>query len=166
MKMILLHFVIGAFSWSLFEYFLHRFVGHSKKKLGMFSQEHRTHHRVKDYFAPAKAKVIFAIIIFSVFFALGAGAFGAGWVLGYSFYEWLHWDLHVSAPRSAYGLWARKHHFAHHFQHPKSNYGVSTSFWDHVFRTYEKVDTVQVPKSYELRWIKNEGMHSSIFSVV
>ena len=67
--------------------------------------------------------------------------------------------MHTHAPRNAYGRWARRHHLHHHFANPKVNHGLTTSLWDHVFRTYEKPGVITVPGKQvpRLAWILEEG---------
>jgi sterol desaturase/sphingolipid hydroxylase (fatty acid hydroxylase superfamily) len=66
--------------------------------------------------------------------------------VGWTTYEWLHQSIHVNGPRSAYERWAARRHLHHHFCRPRSNHGVTTSLWDHVFRTWAPSDEVRVPQ--------------------
>jgi dihydroceramide fatty acyl 2-hydroxylase len=57
---------------------------------------------------------------------------------GYLVYDMTHYWLHHGRPRTRVGLLLRHHHMAHHHDarfHEKK-YGVSSTLWDHVFRTY------------------------------
>ena len=60
---------------------------------------------------------------------------------------------HVDEGRSAYGRWARKHHFFHHFHDPSLNHGVTSSLWDHVFGTYAPTDVIRVPDKLKPHWL-------------
>ena len=157
----LLFFLAGAFTWTILEYFLHRYLGHWKQGKNDFTKEHLRHHRETYYFAPAYKKAIAAL------FVLGACTlllrFLMGWVEGFTFslglslmyvvYEILHKRAHTHAPIGAYGRWLRKHHFYHHFKDPKMNHGVTSPIWDIVFGTNVNPDVVRVPKKLALKWL-------------
>ena len=141
----MLSFVVGAFGWSLCEYLLHRYVGHGKKSLGGFTQEHRTHHSAGDYFMPHLKKIRISLqvlvpLTLAAIFIFGE-MMGSGFALGFGLffvaYEVLHKRAHTHAPCTLYGRWLRRHHFFHHFSAPTKNFGVTTPLWDLIFGTYE-----------------------------
>ena len=75
----------------------------------------------------------------------------------YLVYEFLHSYLHTHAPRNAYGIMLRKHHFFHHFNDPDKNHGVTTPIWDMVFGTYVRTkEIIPVPKRSKLIWLTDE----------
>jgi sterol desaturase/sphingolipid hydroxylase (fatty acid hydroxylase superfamily) len=160
---ILLSFAIGMFTWTLMEWFIHNILGHKPKGRHRISREHLDHHTDPDYFTSAAKKLALAIPVISAMFGLGtliiatelAGAFALGVGAGWLAYEVLHRKLHTSPPWNAYGRWARRHHFHHHFGSPRMNHGVTTPLWDILFGTYEKPTTVRVPKkqAHKLRWL-------------
>lgn len=164
MTSVTLPFTLGAVGWTLAEYCLHRFDGHGGKGDTPFSKEHIRHHAEKDYFSPTEEKLAVALPAIGGIAALGslvAGprkgiSFALGFASMYASYEILHRRLHTHAPSNAYGKWARKHHFSHHFNSPKSNHGVTSPFWDKVFGTEEKVDVVKVPRRHAMEWLVNE----------
>lgn len=161
---VIVAFAVGVAGWSFSEYALHNWWGHLAKGKNEFSREHLAHHAKKDYFTPTPKKLLTAVPVLS---ALGAGsvllvgwahglAFVAGFAAMYTTYEVLHYQLHVSPPTGWYSRWARKHHFAHHFNCPKKNHGVTSPIWDIVFRTYERPDVVRVPRKMAMRWLFDE----------
>jgi hypothetical protein len=82
------------------------------------------------------------------------GSFYAGGIfLGYIVYDLVHWSNHVHAPKTAYGRWARRHHFSHHFSDARFNHGVTTPIWDVVFRTYRAPGRIVVPKRLCMDWL-------------
>lgn len=151
----------GALVWSVLEYVLHRFAGHVARGRNHFSREHLRHHGTPDYFAPAWQKVLSAAVAVPIagltwgaLAGVAAGiAFAIAFGLAYFTYEWLHLRLHTHAPRSAYGAWARRHHFHHHFGDPELNHGVTSPLWDIVFRTHAPVQHVAVPRKRAMRWL-------------
>jgi len=163
---ILIFFILGAIGWSFTEYALHRWNGHGMKGKTRFSREHLRHHAVEGYFAPLWAKIGVAGLVGSIVGALGIGilgpeaglAFTFGFMVSYGSYEALHSRLHSHGPSTAFGRWARKHHFAHHFNCPKLNHGVTSPIWDIVFRSRRQVTQVRVPRKKSMSWLTdNEG---------
>jgi sterol desaturase/sphingolipid hydroxylase (fatty acid hydroxylase superfamily) len=155
-------FVGGVAAWTGLEYLLHRFVFHEKVLGGRMAEEHLAHHAKVSWFAPWSAKLALAAPIVAVVGAVGwalagAGALGlvGGLVSGWLAYEWLHRRLHTHAAATAYGRWARRHHFHHHFADPHRNHGVTSPVWDVVFGTYTRVDQVVVParQAHHLPWL-------------
>jgi hypothetical protein len=144
----------GLVAWTLLEYVIHYWLGHLPRGRILISSEHLKHHADILYFTPLPLKVRGAAPVLGVL-GLATGwavgwAFAAGFVAavaaGWTSYEWLHQSIHVNGPRSAYGRWAARRHLHHHFMRPRANHGVTTSLWDHVFRTHVPVERVRVPR--------------------
>jgi sterol desaturase/sphingolipid hydroxylase (fatty acid hydroxylase superfamily) len=156
--------LLGVLTWTLLEYVIHRFLGHEPKlRPNPFATEHLRHHSEGDFFAPTWKKLLAAL----VFTALLAGpavwlagvSLGLSYVAGlmgfYGVYEVLHRREHTHAGINAYGRWARRHHFAHHYSDARSNHGVTTPLWDVVFGTYRPVQTIRVPSKFVMPWLKD-----------
>jgi sterol desaturase/sphingolipid hydroxylase (fatty acid hydroxylase superfamily) len=156
-----LSFAAGIVTWWLLEYVLHRFVGHMPRGRSLFSREHRRHHAEGDYFAPSRTKAVsvapvMAAVAAGLSFAVGPGpglAFTAGLALQYLAYEVFHRRLHTHAPRTAYGRWARRHHFHHHFVNPKANHGVTTPLGDLAWGTLDPEQRIPVPERLAMAWL-------------
>lgn len=163
--MILLAVILGALTWTLLEYVIHRFLGHHRKLRGNpFGIEHVRHHAEGGYFAPSWKKGLVALIfgvVLGVPSALLVGGVGIAFVAGllgwYLLYETLHRLEHVHGGIGPYGRWARRHHFTHHFVDPRSNHGVTTPLWDLVFRTYRRPTTIPVPHKLAMPWLINSA---------
>jgi sterol desaturase/sphingolipid hydroxylase (fatty acid hydroxylase superfamily) len=101
---------------------------------------HWGHHRTPAaVFTSPIAWVPIALAIFGLA-ALILGvplgcAFTAGLLVGFARYEWTHWRIHFSQPRTARERLLREHHLAHHFVNPRAYHGVTTRLWDRVFGT-------------------------------
>ncbi|MCB9677987.1 MAG: sterol desaturase family protein [Alphaproteobacteria bacterium] len=158
--MSLVAFLAGAFLWTFLEYVIHRFLGHERTQ-NPFGVEHVAHHSRGDYFAPAAKKIgaaaVFAAVLLPPGVLLG-GTLGVAFVVGllasWMAYEVLHRLEHVHSGFGAYGRWARRHHFYHHFHDPRVNHGVTTPLWDIVFGTYVRVDApIRVPRKLQMRWL-------------
>jgi 4-hydroxysphinganine ceramide fatty acyl 2-hydroxylase len=155
-------FVLGAFTWTLMEYFIHRYLGHDKRlRKNLFAKEHIRHHAEGDYFAPwwkkAAAGVSLFVIIIGPAVLLTSLWTGVAWVSGlvafYLYYEVLHRLEHVYKGFGPYGRWARRHHFYHHFVDARFNHGVTSPIWDHVFGTHRTPEVITVPRRLMMPWL-------------
>jgi len=150
----------GVLTWSLMEYVIHRFLGHRYKR-NPFGVEHVRHHIEGNYFAPTWKKMIAAAVFVAVTIgpAVGllGGDLGIAYVIGlvgfYGVYEWLHRREHTHAGIGAYGRWARRHHFHHHFVDGRTNHGVTSPIWDLVFGTYRRPSVIRVPRRLCMTWL-------------
>lgn len=154
--------VAGAAAWTFLEYGIHRFLGHDRRTFpNPFASEHTRHHSQGDYFAPTWKKALVALVAFAVVGALAAAVaglsegpvFAAAFVAMYVTYEVIHRRAHTHRGAGAYGRFLRRHHFHHHFVNPGANHGVTTPFWDVVFRTRESPGRVRVPEKLQMRWL-------------
>jgi len=130
----------GICFWTLAEYLLHRYVLHHVKWV---KDQHDMHH--EDAKALVGTPTWFSILVFLAFvtmpvilvstFGIGAG-FTAGMMLGYLSYVTVHYGIHHWHIRSS-GYLARlkRRHALHHRFDDLGNFGVTSGFWDHVFRT-------------------------------
>lgn len=159
----ILAFFIGAMVWTISEYTLHRGWGHKGGAKNAFSVEHLHHHADTMYFAPAWKKGLAAVGIVSLLsppLYLWLGTVGiatsVGFVVMYLTYEFIHKRLHTHAPKTRYGVWARKHHLYHHFSRPQLNHGVTSPVWDFAFKTLEVPEVIRVPRRMALPWMLDE----------
>lgn len=156
--------VVGAFVWTFLEYVIHRWLGHDRRFRGnLFGKEHLRHHVEGNYFAPTRSKLVAAAVaavvtgVPAVLLGGTVGAAGvAGFVVFYGAYEVLHRREHTHAGIGAYGRWARRHHFHHHFVDGRANHGVTTPLWDLVFGTYQQPDVIPVPPRLCMAWLLDE----------
>jgi sterol desaturase/sphingolipid hydroxylase (fatty acid hydroxylase superfamily) len=157
--------IVGAFTWTLAEYVLHRGLGHRRGAKNPFSVEHLKHHATVTWFAPTWKKAIAAAAVLAATgaplyraFGLDGLAASAGFALTYVAYEAIHRRLHTHRGFGAYGRWARRHHLHHHFSRPRLNHGVTTPIWDWVFGTLDVPAVVTVPRSNALPWmLRDDG---------
>lgn len=139
--------VLGLFIWTLTEYVLHRFVFHWMPP-GKFGAKlhfifHGVHH---DYPSDSKRLVMvptisipLATLFFFLFNFLLGGInvfpFFTGFLIGYLFYDITHYALHHFNFKNKFWLDLKHHHMIHHYKDMNNGYGVSSKFWDLVFRT-------------------------------
>jgi len=162
--MIALALMLGALTWTLAEYALHRWVGHDPKSKTEFAEEHRAHHAIRGYFAPTARKAMLAAPVVLAGLALGwlalggpGAAYAAGFAATYVAYEVFHRRLHTHPPRGPVGRYLRRHHFAHHFNGPQTNHGVTSPAWDFVFGTRRDPGVIRVPEKHAMVWLVDES---------
>lgn len=139
-------FLVGGFSWTLFEYVAHRFVFHlvsENPKMQKFAYIlHGNHHHFprdrQRLFMPPIPSLILASAIFGLQYLMlreYTYIFFPGFMLGYLMYGTMHYAIHAWNPPFKWmkPLW-RNHHL-HHYKNEHNGFGVSTTIWDHVFGT-------------------------------
>ncbi|MCS6933917.1 MAG: sterol desaturase family protein [Chitinophagales bacterium] len=144
--------VIGLIVWTFTEYNLHRFVFHWQPpgKLGarlhfMFHGVHHAYPRDSKrlVMVPVVSVPLAVVFYFSFKFILTKlfgnphfiNPFFVGFVTGYLFYDMTHYALHHANFKSKFWLQLKQHHMIHHYSDPHNGFGVSTTFWDMVYRT-------------------------------
>ncbi len=145
---------LGGLTWTLTEYWLHRLLFHWEPA-GPWGERfhfilHGVHHKwPRDRFRLVMPTMV-SINLCWIFLVLWLGLMGhyawtfhAGFAIGYMFYDLSHYYMHHGRPRWNWLKDLRKHHMVHHspkLEHEKK-FGVSTTLWDHVFRTYGREET-------------------------
>jgi len=141
-------FIFGIFIWSFVEYVMHRFVFHYAPPDKPWAQRmhfifHGVHH---DYPSDAKRLVLppsVSIPLATIFYFLFKAilpvnyifGFFPGFILGYLFYDISHYAIHHFNFKGAIWKKIKQHHMLHHYQDPDKGYGVSSPFWDKIFRS-------------------------------
>jgi len=137
----------GIAAWSLTEYLLHRFIFHYKAKSEFGKKIHFIFHGVHhDYPSDSKRLVMppsVSIPLAVIFFFIFRLIFGeimmlplfSGFIAGYLFYDLTHYAIHHFNMHSKFWLAIKNHHMLHHYHDEYKGYGVSSPFWDYIFRT-------------------------------
>jgi len=146
--------LLGWLAWTFSEYGLHRTLFHWVRANRFGPQIHfilhGVHHQwVKDPYRlvmPPVAALVLAIVLGGSLwglFALGGAhmwfwSFFSGFVFGYVVYDVSHYALHHLRIRNRLFARLRHHHMQHHHnpRFAERKFGVSTTLWDHIFRTY------------------------------
>ncbi len=143
-------FAAGLLIWTLAEYWLHRIVFHWEPDHPLGRRfhfiMHGVHHdhpndRLRLVMPPGASIPLAALFLGLFYLAFGAPIYlpaFAGFILGYLIYDYTHYYLHHIVPTTRLGKRLREHHMRHHFQDHRYGYGVSSTLWDHVFRTTPK----------------------------
>lgn len=138
----------GFFVWTLVEYWLHRTLFHWVPATSwgprMHFLLHGVHHDwVNDRYRlvmPPAASLALGVVFFAMWWAVLGPAwvfpFFAGHVAGYLAYDMTHYAVHHFKWRGKVFVRLRAHHMNHHHNKDGRKFGVSTTLWDHVFRTY------------------------------
>ncbi len=134
----------GVASWTLLEYVLHRFVLHGLPPFKRWHAEHHRHPHARTAAPILLTTPLFAGLLLPAVWWLGAWpavALSFGLVGGYFCYALVHHALHRRADQPAAGRSALRRQRRWHAQHhrpqpgPPGHYGVTSAFWDVVFRT-------------------------------
>ncbi len=137
----------GVFTWTFFEYAVHRFIFHYNATSDIGKRFHFLSHGVHhDYpqdstrlVMPPSVSLPLAVLFFFVFRGiLGpymmAPAF-VGFLMGYLVYDMSHYAVHHFNWKFAYFQRIKKHHMDHHFRDPDYGFGFTSDIWDKVFDT-------------------------------
>lgn len=141
----------GIFYWTFLEYLLHRWMLHweperpAYKLIRRCFPTHRSHH---DHPVKERKNIKLQLritvglsVVHTVFLALvgvplaWSLALNAGILFGYQAYEYVHIACHQLPMRNWYARILKRHHGIHHHRDETVNFGVTTTIWDHVFRT-------------------------------
>jgi sterol desaturase/sphingolipid hydroxylase (fatty acid hydroxylase superfamily) len=131
--------VVGLAAWTLVEYWMHRFVFHRFPIGKRLHQLHHDHPSDPD----AERSSLSTPLVASPFALVVLGGFGlddgapifAGLLAGYLVFIAVHHAVHRWPIEPGSWLYAIKlRHLAHH-RFENRNFGVTTGFWDIVFRT-------------------------------
>lgn len=147
-------FVAGWLAWTLTEYSLHRTFFHwipdndigRRMHFIVHGVHHEWHQDPYRLVMPPSVSLLLGVLFYGLYSALfgllGAPGlffpFYSGFLLGYMFYDVCHYALHHFKWKGRAFQALKKHHLLHHHspKYKDRKYGVSTTLWDHVFRTY------------------------------
>jgi sterol desaturase/sphingolipid hydroxylase (fatty acid hydroxylase superfamily) len=132
--------LLGFAAWTLLEYLVHRFVFH---RYSVGRRLHQLHHDHPNDPDAERSSLSTPLIAFPIGFLLIAtagvedgSAIFAGLLLGYLAFITVHYAVHRWPIGPNSWLYSAKlRHLTHH-RFENCNFGVTTSSWDIVFRTY------------------------------
>jgi len=137
-------FLSGVLVFTLVEYAIHRWLLHDPRSV--LFQAHEAHHLDPDkpsaFLFPASFVVLMLVwLLLEPGLRLHAASFFlCGFSAAYFYYGALHHFEHTSRINQIPFRWLQKRWAAHSVHHrlEDRNFGVMTSFWDHVFKTHQK----------------------------
>lgn len=149
-------FFAAVLTWTLFEYFLHRYLFHlqidSDWGRRIHFMIHGCHH---DYpndamrlVIPTGASLALAVIMYWFFYFFVVYLFGgttamqhaffASFVMGYVTYDMMHYATHYAKFKNKWFRDVQKNHLDHHYVDHDKGFGLSNVFWDRVFGTAQE----------------------------
>ena len=141
--------IIGLFSWSLFEYVMHRFIFHydarSRLARKFLYHAHVSHHENPTGKSQISASLIMGLPIGAVYWPLAWAVTGswvaASWMFiglaaGFFGYKWVHFQCHHRRSRLRLLRYLRHYHLLHHYKTPELRFGVTSPLFDLVFGTF------------------------------
>jgi len=144
---VLLAIPTGLFVWSLTEYILHRYIFHYMPKTEIGQRLHWLFHGVHHDYPQDKNRLVMppgvSLPIATIFFLLFEiflskpfmYSFFSFFLLGYLYYDISHFAYHHFIFKNKYFEKLKKHHMKHHYKDDEQGFGVSSQFWDFVFKT-------------------------------
>ena len=144
--------LLGLFLWTFTEYALHRFVFHfpprtpwQERLTFLFHGVHHAQPKMKTRLVmPPPVSIPLALLFYGLFYLILAVLLHAsywiaptfaGFIGGYLIYDMTHYATHHWPMRRGYFRFVKRYHMQHHYKMPISRYGVTSPFWDIVFRT-------------------------------
>ena len=131
----------GWLTWTFIEYFNHRFrmhgTGDPSKVIGY--QRHILHHHHPTEIKITGAQRLFLflgnilLIILCIIFKNWI-IFFTGFYSGFVIYTLMHWFLHRKVSEKLFPE-VHEFHIHHHCKHPDKCFGVTVTWWDHMFDT-------------------------------
>jgi sterol desaturase/sphingolipid hydroxylase (fatty acid hydroxylase superfamily) len=139
-----LHLIVaGVVAWTPFEYLVHRIVFH---RYSAGRRLHWLHHDRPNDPEAERSSLSTPLFAFPIGFLLivtaglkDGSAIFAGFLLGYLAFIVVHHAVHRrSIGPNSWLYSAKERHLTHH-HFDNCNYGVTTNFWDIIFRTNARV---------------------------
>jgi sterol desaturase/sphingolipid hydroxylase (fatty acid hydroxylase superfamily) len=135
--------LVGVAAWTLLEYLVHRIVFHRYSVGRRLHQLHHDHPNDPDAERSSLSTPLIAsptgfLLIVTAGLEDGSAIF-AGLLLGYLAFIIVHYAVHRWPIETNSWLYSAKiRHLTHH-RFENCNYGVTTIFWDIVFRTNARI---------------------------
>lgn len=132
--------ISGWLTWTITEYFFHRFLMHTHKNHPTtVSKKHSSHHHSPSVFEVNLLHRILLFLFSCLFFWLAAKwnnyfSFFAGFFWGAAAFCYIHYLLHHRLSK----IFLPVHHYfhiCHHCKFPDKCFGVSVPWWDYLFLT-------------------------------
>lgn len=141
---LLISAIFGAGLWSGLEYLLHRYVLHGLKPFCLWHAQHHARPMALIGSPTVLSATLFAVLVFAPLWAMVnvwlALALTMGLMMGYLAFGLTHHAMHHSRSRNTWLARRKRWHAVHHHSPSRKPhcYGVTSSFWDHVFGTTRK----------------------------
>lgn len=131
----------GWFGWTFIEYFNHRFRMHgngdTSKVIGYHRHILHHHHPTEIKITSSQRLFLFIgnlVLITLCFVFKNWILFFTGFYTGFVIYTLMHWVLHRKFSAKLFPE-VHQFHMHHHCKHPDKCFGVTVTWWDHLFDT-------------------------------
>lgn len=138
-------FFAGLICFTFTEYVVHRYLFHSTKSSDKINFSYRLHHIHHDHPSdkkrlalPLPVGLVVASVLYFIFWLLLGNYtpfFFPGFIIGYALYLLIHYLIHTRRPPNNIFKILWRNHNIHHFKDDTKAYGVTSPFWDILFRT-------------------------------
>ncbi len=141
-------FLGGVVTWTLAEYCLHRWILHfnaqSEAGKALINRLHAFHHDDPKDASQVCIPIFLSLILwtppFLAFLLIGgveqAWLFTSGFAFMLLIYDITHYSTHYMPATNWLLKLLKRQHTLHHFSDHTKRFGVTSPFWDLVFRTY------------------------------
>jgi 4-hydroxysphinganine ceramide fatty acyl 2-hydroxylase len=164
------HFGIGIFVWSIFEYAIHRWLYHiqfkHKRIQWFFEAFHQYHHNFLDkhHVLNAGFLLIYPLFVFywGLYFTItnniiSTNFFCCGLLTYYFAYEIVHYLIHYKKFTKGYMYFIQQYHLHHHYKAGNKNYGNTSTLWDKILGTYDvRYKIFDISKTESKHFIMNK----------
>ncbi|WP_423959827.1 sterol desaturase family protein [Bradyrhizobium sp.] len=136
--------LVGLATWTLLEYLVHRFAFHHLSSLGRrLHQLHHDHPSDPDAERSSLSTPLlafpFGCLLIGTMGVQDGSALFAGLLSVYLAFIFIHYAVHRWTIEPGSWLYATKMRHLTHHRIENCNYGVTTIFWDVVFRTHARI---------------------------
>lgn len=130
---------LGLLGWSILEYGLHRFVLHGLPPFSIWHAQHHEHPTALICTPTLLSASLIVVLVFLPALLLSnlwrGSALTLGVLTGYLAYSCVHHAVHHWHGGGKWLMQRKRCHARHHHSEQSGYYGVTTSFWDHVFHS-------------------------------
>lgn len=136
----------GLVLWTFLEYVLHRFVLHGIQPSKSWHAQHHLRPRALIFAPTILSVTLIGLLIFAPAFvmssAVRATSLTVGLLVGYFGYAMTHHAIHHWSTKIRWLRTRKRVHAQHHLENLPIYYGVTSMFWDRVFGTRRKSESV------------------------
>jgi sterol desaturase/sphingolipid hydroxylase (fatty acid hydroxylase superfamily) len=165
-------FTKGWLAWTLIEYCMHRWSFHKPIPRGMKDKDpfkHNYHHTHPDNIMlkrPLRILSVGVIIvgISTMFWGPILLTYFAGLLSGLASYILVHWFLHQHHASYLFPDLV-KQHIWHHCKYPNKCFGITTIFWDKIFKSLPAEFKI-IPENIIQFYYKHEGLEPEVINTL
>ena len=158
-------FTKGLVAWTLTEYIMHRWAFHGNEDHGRGKEtdryrHHHHHTHPSDIAITTWMRILaVAVMLLSLLGLMFWGywiAYPLGWLTGLAAYSVMHYILHQSFAVKWLPNLVRQHIW-HHCKYPNKCYGITSTFWDRIFKT-QPAEFKMLPEKIIRFYYQEEGL--------